>query len=174
MPEKILLFGSWNSFPGMNPFSVDLPDGTKRIEGSVVIIKSTSRGSVKAETPKAFISRTLLAKEHWNDVLACGCNDDLEMIVSNKRVVRKDVLRDNIELVPPFSFPGKLLAILFKRFEWCNGAAEKGLVIYCVEQHEDNIEALQKILVELAHLNNLQPAFLDWIESANHFYNKYS
>jgi hypothetical protein len=43
-----------------------------------------------------------------------------------------------------------------------------------VEQDEDAIHALPKIILELAHLNTLQPSFLDWIENANHFYSKFT
>lgn len=173
LPEKALLFGSWSSLSQLNKVPIGL-SGKEKINGRIVIIKSGRYTDEKTATGNSHISRILSAKEQWPEVLSCACNPDLEIIISNKRIVRKDVLKDNISLIPPFSFPGKLLAILFKRFEFYKGALDKGLVIFCVEQDEDTTQVLETILLELAHLNNLHPSFLDWIENANRFYKRYS
>jgi tagaturonate reductase len=62
-----------------------------------------------------------------------------------------------------------MLAVLFHRFEHFKGATDKGLTIILTKQIDSDAEILESIILELAHLNNLKPEFLDWIENANHF-----
>jgi len=61
-----------------------------------------------------------------------------------------------------------LLAFLFQRFKYFNGAPDKGVRIISNESSNDEIK-LEATISELAHLNNLNPEFLDWIENSNQF-----
>ncbi len=77
----------------------------------------------------------------------------------------------SISATPPTSFPGKLLAFLYARFQAFDGSEESGLVIVPTELISDNGTKLESIVIELAHRNGLESTFLDWLESANHFCN---
>lgn len=80
-------------------------------------------------------------------------------------------MNEDIQLTPPSSFPGKLLAVLHARFEAFQGDVSRGLVIVPTELLPENGSKLEAIVLELAHLNNLSAAFIDWLESANSFCN---
>ncbi len=174
LPEKILQFGSGNLFKELSDFRIDKTIKEEIFNGRVVLIKSSSNSlSERVITKNSVVSRVLYAKEQWPEVLTCAVNPELAIIISDKKIARKDLLKDNIKSVPPFSFPGKLLALLFERFKYFNGNPSKGLIIISVAQPENKTDFLESILLELAHLNNLEPAFLDWIENANQFFNRW-
>ena len=78
---------------------------------------------------------------------------------------------DSIENTPPRSFPGKLLAFLYHRYQTFNGAKDKGLFIVPCELIDDNGDELQKCVRRLAEIHNLSDDFMAWLEEANTFTN---
>ncbi|HEY5772223.1 MAG TPA: hypothetical protein VIS75_06315 [Chitinophagaceae bacterium] len=170
LPEKILLFGSQILFHNITDLGIDNTNEKGLFNRSVVVVSlSSNRIADSLKNKNALIARILPAKEQWSEILACGCNPALEYIVCREKVPGKNSLKDYIRSNPPFSLPGKLLAVLFHRFEYYKGAYDKGLSIISTEQIKSDPEILESIILELAHLNNLKPAFLDWIENANRF-----
>src|SRR6185503_21100864 len=69
------------------------------------------------------------------------------------------------------SFPGKLLAFLFERFKAFKGSKESGMIIVPTELITDNGDKLESIVLELAHRNNLDYKFIEWLENHNIFCN---
>lgn len=140
----------------------------------IMLVMSAQRlPAVTAKNSSSYCNHVLYAKEQWADVLEHAADPALEIIILNKRTIREDILRDNIKLAPPFSFPGKLLALLFHRFKHFNGDTQKGISIVSVDDDQKSPEILESIMLEMAHLNGLDPCFLDWIENANRFYRIY-
>src|SRR6188768_3210575 len=173
LPEKILLFGSQVLFHSITDLGIDTTNEERLFNRSVVVVSlSSNRIADSLKYNDAFIARILSAKEQWREILTCGCNPALEYIVCCEKVPGKNSLKDYIRSNPPISLPGKLLAVLFHRFEYFKGAYDKGLTIILTERIESDAEMLESIILELAHLNNLKPEFLDWIENANHFKGK--
>ncbi len=174
LPEKMIQFGSGFLFRGLWDLDHNKSGNQGIMNGRVVMVKSTQHaGSLTLNNREGMISRVLSVKEQWPEIMDCANNSELEVIIFNKKITGKNLLKDNIKSTPPFSFPGKLLAFLFQRFKYFRGIPEKGLLIVCsVGQNVNNAERLEAIILELAHLNNLEPAFLDWIENANQFCNK--
>lgn len=78
---------------------------------------------------------------------------------------------DKIHNNPPNSFPGKLLAWLHKRYITFKGSNACGVVIVPTELITDNGTKLKLIILQLAKLNNLDDAFIHWLENANDFCN---
>ena len=170
LPEKILQFSSQILFHNLTDLGIDNTNEKGLFNRRVVVVSlSSDSKSDSLRNKNTLIARVLSAKEQWPEILACGCNPDLEYIVCSEKVSAKNTLKDYISSNPPFSLPGKLLAVLFHRFEHFKGASDKGLTIISTEKITSNAEILESIVLELAHLNNLKPAFLDWIENANHF-----
>ena len=170
LPEKILQFSSQILFHNLTDLGIDNTNEKGLFNRRVVVVSlSSDSKSDSLRNKNTLIARVLSAKEQWPEILACGCNPDLEYIVCSEKVSAKNTLKDYIRSNPPFSLPGKLLAVLFHRFEHFKGASDKGLTIISTEKITSNAEILESIVLELAHLNNLKPAFLDWIENANHF-----
>jgi tagaturonate reductase len=94
---------------------------------------------------------------------------ELQLIISNTTEVGIQLVQDDIGKHPPVSFPGKLLAVLYARYQAFGGSAESGLVIVPTELIVDNGKKLKAIVLELAQLNKLEPAFVNWLEEHNHF-----
>ncbi|MEO8568758.1 MAG: tagaturonate reductase, partial [Ginsengibacter sp.] len=66
-------------------------------------------------------------------------------------------------------YPGKLLAFLFERFKAFNGSNDSGLIIIPTELIPDNGKKLESIVLELAHLNELNKEFIEWLNRCNFF-----
>jgi tagaturonate reductase len=195
LPEKVLQFGTGVLLRGLPDYFIDKANKQRIFNGRIVMVKSTDGGDADAYEPQdslytqcikgvyhqqvveeyiinAAVSRVLSARNQWKEVLACAANPQLEIIISNTTEVGIVLVEeDNIYNEPPVSFPGKLLAFLYERFKVFNGDMNKGLVIVPTELITDNGDKLQSILMELAHINKCDYAFIDWLENANQFCN---
>ena len=194
LPEKVLQFGTGVLLRGLTDYFIDKANREGLFNGRVVVIKSTDTGStadfdrqdglytlyikgieegheVNEQIVCSSISRVLSANSDWESVLKAAYNPNLKVIVSNTTEVGIQLIQDNITKHPPVSFPGKLLAILYERYKAFGGSDKSGLVIIPTELIVDNGKKLEAIVLELAHLNRLPPAFMDWLENCNHFCN---
>ncbi len=97
-------------------------------------------------------------------------SDDLEIIVSNttEAGIALDVNDINFDVCPN-SFPGKLLALLWERYNFFNGDPSKGLAIIPCELIDNNGETLKQVLIRLAQIRRMGDDFIEWLISANHF-----
>ncbi|WP_345235119.1 tagaturonate reductase [Hymenobacter saemangeumensis] len=194
LPEKVLQFGTGVLLRGLPAFLIDQANRQGVFNGRIVVVKSTDGGDLTAFERQdglytvcvrgledgqpveenvvcASISRVLSAKSQWQQILEFATSPDLQVVVSNTTEVGIQFVNESIELTPPQSFPGKLLAVLHARYQAFDGASDKGLVIVPTELIPDNGSKLEAIVLELAHRNNLGSEFIDWLESANHFCN---
>lgn len=195
LPEKVLQFGSGVLLRGLPDYYIDQANKQGLFNGRVVVVQSTTqtgtelfqeqdflytqclRGKRQGKVVEEYIvngslSRVLSARSQWNEVLACATNPALQLIISNTTETGIVLIPDdNILGRPPVSFPGKLLAFLYRRFKHFQGDPGKGMVIVPTELITDNGDRLQSVVMELAHLNNFNYAFIDWLETANHFCN---
>ena len=98
-------------------------------------------------------------------------SDALEIIVSNttEAGIRFED-GDDIYAQPPASFPAKMTALLFKRFQKFNGNVNKGLSIVCCELIENNGSTLREYILQHAAANKLGADFENWVATACFFY----
>jgi tagaturonate reductase len=194
LPEKVLQFGTGVLLRGLTDYFIDKANREGLFNGRVVVVKSTDEGStadfdrqdglytlylkgiedgkeINEQIICSSISRVLSANNDWESVLKTASNPNLKVIVSNTTEIGIQLVQDNISKHPPVSFPGKLLAILYERYKAFGGSDKSGLVIVPTELIVDNGKKLEAIVLELAHLNQLEPAFMDWLENCNHFCN---
>ena len=192
LPEKVLQFGTGVLLRGLPDFLIDQANRQGVFNGRVVVVKSTGGGDASAFERQnnlytvcvrgiesgqpvyenvvcASISRVLSAKSQWAEVLKFATSPDLQVVISNTTEVGIQLVNEDIHLAPPQSFPGKLLAVLYARFQAFGGDAHRGLVIVPTELIADNGRKLEAIVLELAHRNDLGGEFIDWLESANRF-----
>jgi len=98
--------------------------------------------------------------------------DTLEFVFSNTTesgiVLDKS---DRIENTPPKTFPGKLLAFLYHRYQTFSGAMDKGLFIVPCELIDDNGDELYACVKRLAEIHHLEADFMTWLNEANTFTN---
>ncbi len=97
-------------------------------------------------------------------------SEDLETVISNttEAGIALDVNDLDFEKTPT-SFPGKLLALLRRRYEFFKGDMSKGLSMIACELIDNNGEELHRILLELAHLKGYEEAFITWLNEACHY-----
>ena len=193
LPEKVLQFGTGVLLRALPDYFIDKANKKGIFNGRIVVVKSTDSDSssfddqdglytvcvrgmengniVKEDIINASISRVLSAKTEWQRILECARNPEMRIIISNTTEVGIQLTEDKINDDPPISFPGKLLAFLFERFKAFKGNAESGMVIVPTELITDNGSKLESIVLELAHRNNLDFRFIEWLENHNIFCN---
>lgn len=191
LPERVVQFGTGVLLRGLPDFLIEEANRQGIFNGRIVVVKSTSAGDthefeqqdnlytvcirgiqdgqqVEQNLTCSAISRVLTASTQWAEVLACAKNPDLSIVISNTTEVGIKLVKEDIRQSPPSSFPAKLLAFLYERYQAFDGDPSKGLIITPTELIPDNGEKLERILFELAHLNNLEADFIDWMEQHNH------
>ena len=190
LPERILQFGTGVLLRGLPDYLVDKANRQGLFNGRIVVVKSTSGGDIDAFARQnnlyslcvrgvengriveqniinSAISRVLSAIQQWNEILNVAASPDLQLVISNTTEVGIQLVHESIRQSPPQSFPAKLLAVLYARYLAFNGDPDKGLVIVPTELIPDNGAKLEAILLELAHRNELESEFIDWLEMAN-------
>lgn len=106
----------------------------------------------------------------YEKFLAYGESEDLEVIISNTTEAGIAVDPTDTDFsVCPKSYPGKLLALLKRRYDKFNGAKDKGLAIIPCELIDNNGDELYRCLTELAKINKMDRKFIDWMQNCNHF-----
>ena len=194
LPERVLQFGTGALLRGLVDDVVDRANRAGIFNGRVVVVKSTAQGDVGAfarqdnlytlcvrgldggatvdETVvNGAISRVLSAAQDWRAVLECAASPALQLVVSNTTEVGITLEPDDVARTPPASFPGKLLAFLWERYQRLGGGAESGLAVIPTELLPGNGDKLKGIVLELARQNHLPEPFLGWVGSANDFCN---
>jgi len=192
LPEKVLQFGTGVLLRGLPDYFIDKANRAGIFNGRIVVVKSTSSGDANAfdrqdglytlcirglengtrqeeNIVNSSISRVLSANSQWDMVLECAHNPQLQIIISNTTEVGIQLVPDDVRKHPPVSYPGKLLSFLYERYHAFGGSEQSGLVIIPTELIPDNGKKLESIVLELAHLNGLDDAFIEWLEHKNHF-----
>lgn len=190
LPERVLQFGTGVLLRALPDYLIDKANRQGIFNGRIVVVKSTDGGDIDAFRRQdnlytlcirgvengqlieqnvvcSALSRVLSAARQWDEILRVAISPDLQIVISNTTEVGIQLIAEDILQTPPRSFPGKLLAVLYARYQAFNGDLTKGLVIVPTELLPDNGTRLEAILLELAHRNELDPAFIDWLETAN-------
>jgi tagaturonate reductase len=194
LPEKVLQFGTGVLLRALPDYYIEHANQNGRFNGRVVMVKSTPtpvesvyidqdclftqviRGIEDGSSVEEFIlntsvSRCLHANEHWTEVMQFATSPHLEVVISNTTEVGIVYKEEKITGHCPDSFPAKLLAVLYRRFEFYDGDMNKGLVILPTELIDKNAEQLQMIVNQLAVFNQFSEAFVFWLNQANDFCN---
>lgn len=194
-PVKVVQFGEGNFLRAFVDWILQDLNDNKIINADVVVVQPTPTGRVKdlAEQDGLYTvcleginngekvqSRRVIdvlrdfvdPYTQYEKYLGLAGSDDLEVVVSN--TTEAGIALDETDTdfsVCPKSFPGKLLAFLKARYDCFGGAADKGLAIVPCELIDHNGDELKRVLNELAKINNMDGAFIDWLNNANHFTN---
>ena len=106
----------------------------------------------------------------YEKFLKYGESEDLQVIISNTTEAGIAVDPDDTDFTNcPKSYPGKLLALLKRRYDHFKGDMGKGLAIIPCELIDDNGDELYRCLTELAKINKMDAKFIEWMQNANHF-----
>ncbi len=104
--------------------------------------------------------------------LATAENPDLRFVISNTTEAGISYNADDkLDDAPQSSYPGKLTALLYKRFQTFGGASDKGLILIPCELIDKNGDNLKRIILQYAADWNLGEEFVEWINQDNIFCN---
>ncbi len=118
------------------------------------------------------VSNALSPYADYAAYLKLAQNPALEFVISNttEAGITFDPADTTFETTPT-SFPGKLTALLYRRFTHFNGAKEKALTIIPCELIEQNGDQLRQIVLRYADLWHLPAGFSAWVEQDTIFCN---
>ncbi len=194
-PIKVLQFGEGNFLRAFVDWILQDLNAKGVINANVAVVQPTPRGRVAdlasqdglytvclegIENGQKVQNREIIdvlgdfidPYTQYEKFLSYAASDELETVVSN--TTEAGIALDTADTdfsVCPKSFPGKLLAFLKARYDHFSGASDKGLAIVPCELIDHNGEELKRVLNELAKINSMDSAFIDWLNTANHFTN---
>ena len=189
-PIKVLQFGEGNFLRGFVDYMIDIANEEGKFDGDIVLIKPIEFGSLerfgkqdcqytvslrgiidgKAEVKNRIITSvadTADAINEYEKYSEYAKLDTLRFIVSNTTeagIVYDE--NDRFDYLPPHTFPGKLTKFLFERFQYFEGAADKGLVMLPVELIDDNGIHLKECVLKQIENWNLGEEFKNWVNES--------
>ena len=192
-PEKVVQFGEGNFLRAFVDWQIEIMNKLVGFNGSVVVIQPIENGLVnmlneqdglytlylqgikegkalKEHSVINSISRGLNPYTQYEEYLKVAENPELRFVISNttESGIAFDET-DQLSDAPQKSYPGKLTAFLYHRFETFHGEKDKGLIIIPCELIDRNGEKLKEIIVKYAELWNLGEGFLTWLNETNTF-----
>jgi tagaturonate reductase len=194
-PEKILQFGEGNFLRGFADWKVDEMNRKGLFQGRIVVVQPVKQGLadvlqnqdglytlflrgiqggrlVESRQVITAISRALNPYPQWAEVVAVARSEELRFVFSNTTeagIAYADEPHQPQQC--PNTFPAKVTALLYERFQAVQGDAAKGLVFMPCELIEQNGTKLKEFVLQYATAWKLPPAFAAWVESANYFLN---
>lgn len=195
LPIKIVQFGGGNFMRGFTDYIIDKLNREAGFNAGIVNVQPTTGGSVhKLEEQDnlytlfsrgikkgeiidtrqviSAIQKSINPYTDYDEFLALAKENELEFIFSNttETGIAYDESENNYA-GPHKNFPAKVTVLLYERFKYFNGAADKGLRIIPCELIEDNAFALKEIILKYTSLWDLESDFVQWIEQFNYFHN---
>ena len=195
LPERVLQFGAGVFLRGFVDWMIDGMNRKGLFRGRVIVVASITPGTVRTLNQQngaythfargiedgrlvqekgivTAIRRGIDPNTDFDEYLKCAHNPDLRFIVSNTTeagiVYRAE---DRQSDRPPISFPAKLTRLLIERYRAFEGDMSKGFLLLPCELIERNGDKLKQTVVQTAANWGIDPKIVEWIETANIFYN---
>ncbi len=189
--EKILQFGEGNFLRAFVDWIIYKMNGEANFNSGVTVIQPIREGlshllneqdglytlylnglkngkPVREKMLIDCINTAINPYDRYDQYLETALNPNIRFIISNTTEAGITYNKqDNEKDCPPKSFPGKLTAWLYKRYE----AGKKGVIIMPCELIDRNGDKLKKIVLNLAQDWGKKEAFMRWIKEENFFCN---
>lgn len=188
-PEKVIQFGEGNFMRGFVDWQLQQMNKQNLFNGSAVVVQPIGQGlgemlakqdylytvilegllngeTVNTSEIITTVNRVLNPYSQWQDYLALAENDELEIILSN--TTEAGIAYDETDRLadqPPKSFPAKLTALLYKRYQ----LKKPGFTVIPCELIDRNGEKLLAIVKQYAQLWDLEDGFTTWLDEENTF-----
>ncbi|MEO1010073.1 MAG: tagaturonate reductase [Bacteroidota bacterium] len=194
-PEKIVQFGEGNFLRAFADWMVHEMNQKTDFDAGVVVVQPIAQGLVpfldeqgglytvylngikkgQAVSENQIIDciqRGIDPYKDYQAYLRLAENPDLRFVFSNTTeagIAYRD--GDALGDAPPVSFPAKLTALLYRRFQIFSGSPNEGLIIIPCELIDRNGDNLKRIILQYAEDWKLGGTFVDWINNGNIFCN---
>ncbi|MFZ1562566.1 MAG: hypothetical protein WAT37_21675, partial [Saprospiraceae bacterium] len=161
LPEKVIQFGTGVLLRGLPDYYIDKANKAGIFNGRIVVVKSTTHGDTESFADQDYlfshlirgieqgetvaldiintsVSRVLQAQTQWSEILDCAANSEINIILSN--TTEQGLVYEDEHIVSgiPTSFPGKLLAFLYHRFQSLGHSAASDIIVIPTELIENN------------------------------------
>lgn len=192
-PIKVLQFGEGNFLRAFVDWFISELNKKSDFNGGVCVVQPIENGRIEAlkeqdglytlilegiEAGKLIrekniidvIEQTINPYEAFDTYMEMAKCETLEFVISNTTeagIVYEDVILS--EGVCPKNFPAKLLLLLKKRYDYFEGATDKGLNILPCELIDYNGKKLQEVMNRIALDWNMAQDFIEWLNKANTF-----
>lgn len=192
LSEKIVQFGEGNFLRGFIDWMVDEMNRKGLFNGRIVAIQPTPHGKVvpkineqdglytvvlrgvmdgqitKKTQIVSSLSRGINPYENWRDVLKVAEDRNIGIVFSNTTEAGLTYQKEGyIPNRSPLSFPGKLTAFLYHRYQ----NKGPGVIIIPCELLEDNGDLLREIVLKICDDWELPSHFKKWVQHENQFCN---
>ncbi|WP_088102810.1 tagaturonate reductase [Halalkalibacter urbisdiaboli] len=196
LPEKVIQFGEGNFLRGFVDWMIHEMNKQGLFNGKVVAIQPTPHGKV---VPKlnaqdglytvalrgiengqviekneivSSISRGINPYTDWKEVLKVAESKEIQFMFSNTTEAGLTYQQEDYDgETSPVSFPGKVTAFLYHRYQVMNAAPDAGMVIIPCELVEGNGDLLKEIVLKIAKDWGYPAEFTSWVEEYNQFCN---
>jgi len=193
-PTKIIQFGEGNFLRAFLDWQIDQLNEHTNFNAGISVIRpidtdfppslSTQQGIYTTlirgldETGQAVsqsriiysVNEELSAYRDFANLLELARNPETQFVFSNTTEAGiAYVASDQLDDVPPSSFPAKLTRMLWERFNHFNGDQDKGWIIVPCELIDYNGECLKEIILRYIDAWHLSAEFKNWVENANTF-----
>jgi tagaturonate reductase len=194
-PERIIQFGEGNFLRGFTDWMVDVMNSQGLFQGRAVIVQPIQVGIAKvlndqdglytlilrgvqdgevAEQRRIItaVSRGLNPYDEWAEVVRCACHPGIRFLFSNTTEAGIAYVREGYDGSNcPESFPAKITALLWERYQALGGSKAQGLVFLPCELIDRNGDNLRAIVLKHAEEWKLEDPFVTWIREENYFLN---
>ena len=188
--EKVIQFGEGNFLRAFIEWIIWKTNQKTDFNGSVVVVQPIEKGMVSWLNEQDglyhlnlqglqngqpvnsldlidVISRGLNPYEDFEAYLKLAEQPEIRFVISN--TPEAGIAFDpacKLTDKPASSYPGKLTQLLYHRFQYFKGAADKGLIIFPCELIFENGKHLKECIREYIKLWNLGEEFSAWFENA--------
>jgi tagaturonate reductase len=189
MPEKVIQFGEGNFLRAFVDWIIWNMDQRTDFNGSVVVVQPINKGMVdmlngqdclyhvnlqgrengkpvNSLTRIDVISRALNPYTQNQAFMALAEQPEIRFVISN--TTEAGIAFDpacKLDDAPASSYPGKLVQLLYHRYQYFDGAKDKGLIIFPCELIFLNGHVLKDCILKYIELWNLGDDFKKWFEN---------
>jgi len=195
LPIKVVQFGEGNFLRAFVDYVIDKLNEQAGFNAGVAVVQPIASGMVSMLNEQdglynlfmrgikngkeiqekrtiSCIQKGINPYENYSEYMALAEEEQLQFVISNTTEAgisfdEKDTLQGR----PHNSFPAKLTALLYKRFQHFKGDKNKGLTIIPCELINHNADTLKEIILKYVKLWKLEKEFSDWINQSNSFHN---
>ncbi|BFM45501.1 tagaturonate reductase [Flavobacterium sp. CFS9] len=195
LPIKIVQFGEGNFLRAFVEYAFQKLNQEADFNAGIAVVQPIDRGLVnminaqdglytlfmkgvkKGEEiqEKELISNIVKAIDPYasfQEYLALAKEEELAFIISNTTEAGIEYIEsDQLSMQPPVSFPAKLTVLLYERFKFFNGAADKALTIIPCELINYNSDTLKEIILKYCTDWKLENEFVSWLTDNCSFHN---
>ncbi len=192
---KVLQFGEGNFLRAFVDWIIQQMNNKIDFDSSVVIVQPIENGNIDrlnaqdnlytlqlngiknnkpVESTEVIdvIEKCINTYSDYEEYMDLVCGKDLRYIISNTTEAGISYnAEDKLYSKPQTSFPGKLTALLYKRFTFFNGNKSKGLIIIPCELIDNNGSKLKEFILKYIDLWKLGTGFKDWVDNSCLFTN---